>query len=525
MPEAQHDVPAGTPVPKVHVAVGNLATTKVDLALTFAFESEPIRVDGRSGGPLAKTLGLLARQDSFRARRKDLICWNSGGRYPAMRYMLAGLGKRGAFSPEVLRDACGLAGRRAIGLPGPGPSRIALSLPTGADGRGEGPDIALLAQAAVEGIALGSYRMSKYQTAEDGPRPTALRSLDLLVGRPALTAAQAGAAQGRLRAEAVNLTRDLVNEPAIVVTPMRMAEVARRVAADAGLSIKVLEKKDLERMGMGALLGVAAGSHQPPCLIHLTWRPSRTGRARVRRVALVGKGLTFDSGGLSLKTASGMETMKLDKAGAAAVLSVMSAVGRIKPGIEVHGIMAMTENMPGGGAIKPGDILKGMGGRTIEVLNTDAEGRVVLSDALVYAQRQKVDEIIDLATLTGACMVALGPMVTGVFGNDQPMVDRFLDAAYSAGEKAWQLPLVEDYSDHLRSDVADIKNTPNTRYGGAITAGLFLKSFIENGTPWLHLDIAGPAFLESEQGYMRKGATGATVRALISYLQASASPG
>jgi len=522
MPESSN-VPAGTPVPRVTITRGSFSAARADLALTFAFEGEPIHVDGRTTGPLARTLSLLAKQDAFRARRKDIVCWASGGRFPAARYMVAGLGKRSDFSVEAVRDACGFAARRAIGLPARGPARMAVSLPLPmAEGRAAPVDPAAIAQAAVEGIALGSYRMAKYLTADDAGAP-ALRSVELLVPAAAAAAVQAGVARGRLRAEAVNLARDLVNEPAIVVIPMRMAEVAREVAAQSGLEIKVHEKKDLQRMGMGALLGVAAGSHQPPCLIHLTYKPARTGggsnRTRPRRIALVGKGLTFDSGGLSLKTASGMETMKLDKAGATAVLSAMSAVGRMKPSVEVHGIMAMTENMPGGSAIKPGDIVTGMGGRTIEILNTDAEGRVVLSDALVYAQRQKVDEIIDLATLTGACMVALGPMVTGVFGNDQTMVDRFLEAAAAAGEKCWQLPLVEEYSDHLRSDVADIKNTPNSRYGGAITAGLFLRSFVENGTPWIHLDIAGPAFLESEQGYLRKGATGATVRTLLTYVQ------
>ncbi|HKY33462.1 MAG TPA: leucyl aminopeptidase, partial [Candidatus Polarisedimenticolia bacterium] len=375
-----------------------------------------------------------------------------------------------------------------------------------------------IAQAAAEGLALGAYRMAKYHTGEDA-RGRPLRAVELLAGRSDLAAARAGVDKGTLRAEAVNLARDIVNEPAIVITPMKMAEIARRIASQRGLEVKILEKKDLQRLGMGAILGIAAGSAQPPCLIHLTYRPRKPGRKKVPRLALVGKGLTFDSGGLSLKTASGMETMKLDKAGATAVLSAMSAVAGLAPAVEVHGIMGMTENMPGGSALKPGDILTSLSGKTIEVLNTDAEGRVVLADALAYAQRQQVDQIIDLATLTGACMVALGPVVSGAFGNDQEMMDRFLAAAREAGEKMWQLPLVDDYSDQLRSDVADLKNTPTSRYGGAITAGLFLKSFVENGTPWLHLDIAGPAFLESEQGYMRKGATGAAVRTLLTYIQ------
>jgi leucyl aminopeptidase len=306
---------------------------------------------------------------------------------------------------------------------------------------------------------------------------------------------------------------------------MRMAEVARRVAKAHGLEIKVIDRAGLARMGMGAILGVASGSVEQPCLIHLIYRPEderrRRGRhgrrGRVPKLALVGKGLTFDSGGLSLKTATGMETMKLDKAGASAVLGAMSALSELKPRVEVHGIMGMTENMPGGAAIKPGDVLRTMSGKTIEVLNTDAEGRLVLADALSYAQKQKVEQIIDLATLTGACMVALGPVSTGVFGTDQRMVDRFLECAWRAGERMWQLPLYEEYADQLRSEIADVKNTGN-RYGGAITAALFLKTFVNEKVPWIHLDIAGPAFLESEQGCMRKGATGAGVRTLLNYI-------
>jgi leucyl aminopeptidase len=519
-PRAATDVPAGTAIPRFTLSHGNLASARADLTICFAHEGEPIRVDGRSGSPLARTLTLVARHENFRARKKDLFVWQSGGRYPAARYLVVGLGKPEHYGIDAVRDACGFAARKAISLPRGGPGRIALSLPTGPlRPRADAPGAAAVAQAVVEGIALGAYRLSKYHTAEEAG-PPALHTVEVHAGRPAGADTQAGLAAGRVRAEAVNLARDVVNEPAIVVTPMKMAEVARRVAQDRGLEIKVLEKADLERQRMGAILGVSAGSDQPPCLIHLVYRPKDGGRrARLPRIALVGKGLTFDSGGLSLKTASGMETMKLDKAGATAVLAAMSAVAQLKPRVEVHGIMAMTENMPGGSALKPGDILTAMGGKTIEVLNTDAEGRVVLADALAYAQRHKPDQIIDLATLTGACMVALGSQVTGVFGNDQPMVDRFLDAARRAGEKCWQLPLVEEYCDHLRSEVADLKNTPGTRYGGAITAGLFLRSFIENGVPWLHLDIAGPAFMESEQGYMRKGATGATVRTLLTYIQ------
>jgi leucyl aminopeptidase len=510
-------LPAGTPTPGVTVAAGSLFSSRADVAICFAFEGEgkpaliqPGKTRTVSTGP-AKAIERVMREESFKGKRKEILLRHSSGRLPAKRYMVVGLGKRATCTLDLLREGCGLAARRAAGVKA---RRVSLALPpidTAKDPR-------TLAEAAAEGIALGSYRMVKYMTGDDSA-PITLKSVEILVPKEALASARSGAATGSIRAAATTLARDLVNEPAGVLTPMRMAGVARRVAKAHGLAIKVIDRAGLAKMGMGAILGVASGSVEQPCLIHLVYRPDgeRGRRGRLPKLALVGKGLTFDSGGLSLKTAGGMETMKLDKAGASAVLGVMSALSVLKPQVEVHGIMGMTENMPGGAAIKPGDVLRTMSGKTIEVLNTDAEGRLVLADALGYAQQQKVEQIIDLATLTGACMVALGPVSTGVFGTDQRMVDRFLECAWRAGERMWQLPLYEEYADQLRSEIADVKNTGN-RYGGAITAALFLKTFVNEKVPWIHLDIAGPAFLESEQGCMRKGATGAGVRTLLNYI-------
>ncbi len=507
-------LPAGTPTPGVTTAAGSLFSSRVDVAICFAFGGEgkpalglPVSSRPVSTRP-AKAIERVMREESFKGKRKEILLWHAGGRFPAKRYMVVGLGKRASCSLDLLREGCGLAARRAAAVKA---RRVSLALPP----IGTAPDPRAAAEAAAEGIALGTYRMVKYMTGDDGA-PITLKSAEILVPKESLASARSGAETGSIRAAATTLTRDLVNEPAGVLTPMRMADVARRVAKTRGLAIKVIDRAGLARMGMGAILGVASGSVEQPCLIHLVYRPAG-GRGRLPKLALVGKGLTFDSGGLSLKTATGMETMKLDKAGASAVLGVMSALCELKPRVEVHGIMGMTENMPGGAAIKPGDVLRTMSGKTIEVLNTDAEGRLVLADALGYAQKQKVEQIIDLATLTGACMVALGPVSTGVFGTDQRMVDRFLECAWRAGERMWQLPLYEEYADQLRSEIADVKNTGN-RYGGAITAALFLKSFVNEKVPWIHLDIAGPAFLESEQGCMRKGATGAGVRTLLNYI-------
>ncbi len=475
----------------------------------FAHEADALSLPAAArGGALGKALGRLLKQDGFKGKRREVLIWNAAGRFKAARYLVAGLGRRAALSPEMIREAAGVATRRAVALKA---KRIALLLPAPTDG----VPAAEIAAAAAEGVALGSYRMTKYLTAED-ETGLSLVHADLIVAQEHLSAARSGLARGRTRAEATNLARDIVNEPAMAVTPSSMARVAKEIAFQKKLGIQVLEKKDLAARGMGAILGVAAGSHQPPCVIHLTWIPPK-GNRPAPRLALVGKGLTFDSGGLSLKTATGMETMKLDKAGATAVLAVMSAVAELKPPVEVHGIMGMTENMPGGSAIKPGDVLRTMGGKTIEVLNTDAEGRLVLADCLGYAQTLKPDQIIDIATLTGACLVALGPTAAGLFGTDQDMVDALLAAAGRAGEKMWQLPLYDDYADQIRSEIADVKNTGN-RYGGAITAALFLKHFVHKDVPWAHLDIAGPAFNETDQAYLRKGATGAMVRTLLTYI-------
>jgi leucyl aminopeptidase len=266
---------------------------------------------------------------------------------------------------------------------------------------------------------------------------------------------------------------------------------------------------------MGGILGIGQGSHNPPRMVHLVYRPST---APTRRIALVGKGLTFDSGGLSLKTAEGMETMKCDMAGAAAVLATLCALPEFAPAVEVHGIMGVAENMPGGAAIRPGDVVRIMNGKTVEVRNTDAEGRVVLADCLSFVSRlDGVDTAIDLATLTGACVVALGPLASGVMGNHRPLVDEILRAAEAAGESMWPLPLYPEYREHIRSDVADIKNT-GIRWGGAITAGLFLQEFVRDGLRWAHLDIAGPAFGEKEYSYLSKGGSGVGVRTLLHML-------
>jgi len=365
-------------------------------------------------------------------------------------------------------------------------------------------DRGVAAQALAEGAALAAYRFTKYK---NKAKPSKLESL-VIVGRGAKV--QTGADRGARIAAAVSLARDLVNEPAGAMTPSRLAEVATEIAESEGLAVTVLDEVAIANEGLGGLQGVAQGSDQPPRLIELVYDPPGARST----IALVGKGITFDSGGLSLKTADGMETMKTDMSGAAAVLATMSVLPTLAPKVKVIGILPTTENMPSGTAIKPGDVLKIRNGKTVEVLNTDAEGRLVLADGLSLAVEAGVDAIVDLATLTGACMVALGHKIAGLMGNNDGWLEQVGDAAERAGEMVWPLPLPDAYRKKIDSEVADIKNTGGDRYGGALTAGLFLKEFVGD-VPWVHLDIAGPARSEEDDAYTPKGASGFGVRTLV----------
>jgi len=289
-----------------------------------------------------------------------------------------------------------------------------------------------------------------------------------------------------------------------------MAEMAREIATRHSLEFRVFDREDMEGMGMGALLGVAKGSNQPPKLITLAYKGDKDS---AKAFGFLGKGITFDSGGISIKPSEGMEDMKGDMAGGAAVMTAVGAIAQLKPKINVTAIIPATENLPSGTALKPGDVLKAMNGKTIEVISTDAEGRLILADALSYARKLGLSPLIDLATLTGACRVALGTLYSGVFGNDQKLIDKVLKAAGKTGERMWQMPMPEEYKEQIKSEIADIKNTGN-RYGGAITAALFLAEFVDNA-PWVHLDIAGPRLSDKETGYTVKGATGFGVRTLV----------
>lgn len=369
------------------------------------------------------------------------------------------------------------------------------------------------AQAAAEGLHLGSYRFTAYKSKKDDTKP--LQSVSILsTDKKRAVEDRNGVVRGTVYAESVLLARDLINTPPSDLTPEHFVRLAKKEAG-GGVQVRVFDEKKIEAMRMGGLLGVNRGSAKPPYFLHFLYKPK--GRAG-RKVGLCGKGITFDSGGLSLKPPKAMETMKMDMSGAATVLAVFKALKTIKPPVEVHGFTPLTENMPGGNATKPGDILTARNGKTIEVLNTDAEGRLVLADALSYASEQKLDEIVDIATLTGACLVALGDDITAVMGTDRALLRKIKDASAKTGEKVWELPLEKGYESHIKSTVADMKNLGKPMQAGTIIGGIFLKEFVKKGTAWAHLDIAGTAWTDSGNSLSPAGATGSFVRTLLEYI-------
>ncbi len=462
-----------------------------------------VALDRRLKGLLSEVL----RSERFEGKPEQIAYVHTAGRLPAKRVLVVGLGKPKDLDAERVRRASAAALRRSRDL---GAKIVSTAL------LGDGLSPKVRAQALAEGALLGTYAFDRYKREKDDKAVGELRVVD--PQRRIEREIRDGLALGKIFAAAACFARDLVNEPPNQVTPAYLAKVAREIARGGRLRLKVLERADCQKMAMGAYLGVAQGSEEPPKFIHLTFRPR--GRAR-RRIAIVGKGITFDSGGLDLKPADAMLRMKDDMSGAAAVLAIMKVLPALALPLEVHAIIAATENMPSGAAQRPGDIVRAMNGTTIEIGNTDAEGRLTLADALGYAvKRVKPQEIIDLATLTSAIVVALGNLCSGVMWNDKPLADRVLAAAEAAGERMWPLPLIDEYKELLKSDVADLNNV-GPRGGGALTAGLFLRDFA-GSTPWVHLDIAGTAFSEKDLPLGPKGGTGVGVRTLLTYFMAQA---
>ena len=410
--------------------------------------------------------------------------------------LVVGLGPLDEVDATALRRAAAVVARQSRRA-----STVATTL-TGA--RPEELGIEAASQAVAEGLVLGAYRDDRWK---GEPEPNELHTATLVGADPAAVD------RGRAAAEAQLVARDLVNEPGGSLLPARLAERAAEIAEAVGVEVEILDEDAIQERALGGLLGVNRGSDHPPRLIILRHRPDEPRG----HVALVGKGITFDAGGLSIKTGDGMKTMKDDMAGGAAVIAAMGAVPAIAPDVAVTAFVPATDNMLGGDATRPGDILTMADGSTVEVLNTDAEGRLVLADALHLAAAEEPDAVIDLATLTGACMVALGPKIAGLMGNDDDWVDAVRGAAGRAGERVWPLPLPDDYRKQLESPLADRKNI-GSRHGGALTAGLFLSAYVPDDLPWAHVDIAGPAFLDEIDGENPKGGTGFGVRTILELL-------
>ncbi|MEM8639766.1 MAG: leucyl aminopeptidase [Cyanobacteria bacterium P01_G01_bin.54] len=452
-------------------------------------------LDAQLGGAIAE----LIAETEFNGKLSNMVATRLGASLPVRKLILAGLGDEANYTPAQVRWAGAAIARLAKQHQS---QALGIAFPLAGDA-------AITAQALAEACPLALHVDDRFKS--DKEPALKLQRIDLL------GLAQQPAAMERASAivSGVLLARELVNAPANVVTPITLAETVQTLAADYGLALEILEKADCEAQGMGAYLGVAQASDLPPKFIHLTYKPAGTPR---RKLAIVGKGLTFDSGGLNLKTGAGcrIEEMKMDMGGAGATFGAAKAIAQLKPNVEVHFISAATENMISGHALHPGDILTASNGKTIEINNTDAEGRLTLADALVFADKLGVEAIVDLATLTGACIVALGNDIGGLWSTDATLAEQLKAAAEQGSEKFWQMPMEEQYFDGLKSAIADMKNT-GPRGGGSITAALFLKQFV-NQTPWAHLDVAGPVWADKESGVNNIGATGYPVRTLVNWV-------
>ena len=492
---------------EIRVTGGDITQAKADAIIVNLFEGAT--VPGGGTGAVDKALGgaisQLIAQGDIRGKSGEFTVIHTFGKIPAPRVVIAGLGKQKDFDIDAVRN---LAANLVRFARKPGIKTVA----TIAHGAGiAGLDPEACAQAIAEGALMGEYRFLKHKAADSERLDLdSLTIVELDAGKVERMAA--AAARGAIMAEATNLARDLANEPSNHLTPTDLAARASEVAAAHGLECEILEREQMEQKRMGSLLSVAKGSAQPPKLIRLGYR-GRGGDGW--DLALVGKGITFDTGGISIKPAANMEAMKADMTGAASVIAAMKAIAQLGPKVNVVAIAPCTENMPGGNATKPGDVVTAMSGRTIEIINTDAEGRLVLADALCWAKELGAKHILDVATLTGAVTTALGDVAYGLMTNNDGFCGQFEAAATAAGEKTWRLPMWKEYDELIKSDVADCKNSgTGTRGAGTIVGAKFLEPFVGD-TPWVHLDIAGVDNMPSDKGWVAKGASGYSVRAMV----------
>lgn len=502
----------------IQVSTGRVGDADVQALAVAVFKDEQAHegflqeLDAATGGLIKSVI----ESEELKGKEGETVYVHLGegrGNLKAQRLLLVGVGERESYTAGQVSQMAGTAARAL---------RARNVKTMGLITRAPETDAEQFAAVAVEGVLMSLFDPDKYRTSEKEER--VIERLVVIAQGASEDALRRGVERGRIIGESVNFTRDLANEPGAYMTPTIMAERARTIASEFGLEVDVLDRERMEQEGMGSLLSVARGSEEPPTLMILKYTPegykaSANGN-KEELLAFVGKGVTFDSGGISIKPGENMELMKYDMTGGATVLGVMRAVAQLKPPMPLLGVVPATENLPSGKATKPGDVVRAMSGKTIEVINTDAEGRLILADAISYAKKLGATRIVDLATLTGAVSVALGDVNTGILGTDQELIDEVIAAGREVGEKFWQLPLDKEYTKQIKSDIADIKNVGG-RKAGTITAAAFLKEFAD-GISWAHLDIAGTAWGDDAKPYRSKGPTGVGVRTLLNLIERAA---
>ncbi|MDQ6788082.1 MAG: leucyl aminopeptidase [Acidobacteriota bacterium] len=498
---------------KAQAITDNFLDANVDALAVAVFKNE--KTTGGVLQELDKLTGGLAasivKSEEFKGEAGEtlLLRFAQKGKNKAGSVLLIGVGDRGDYKTAGVAKVAGTATRY---LRKCNAKSFAL-MP-----RCDDADASEVAACAMQGVVTSQFELDKYKTQEKNDK--SIDNFVLYIEGAKSSEVKDGLQRGEIIGDSMNFTRDLANEPPNILHPTEMANRAQKMAKDVGLKCEILDRKQMEKLGMGSLISVTLGSEQPPKLIVLRYEPKKSTGKKGELLALVGKGITFDTGGISIKPAEGMEAMKYDMSGGATVIGTMRAIGLLKPSVPVIGVVAAVENMPGGKATRPSDIVTAMTGKTVEILNTDAEGRLVLADAVAYAEAQGATKIIDMATLTGAVIIALGDLNTAVLGNDQELVDEIIACGREAGENFWQLPIGKEYSKGIKSDIADIKNIGPARKAGTIIGAVFIQEFVDKAK-WAHLDIAGTAWADGEKPHQSKGPTAVAVRTLLKLVEKS----
>ncbi|HEV8593657.1 MAG TPA: leucyl aminopeptidase [Pyrinomonadaceae bacterium] len=491
---------------------GNFTETNVEALAIAVYKDEKASsgilkdLDKIAGGHIA---GVL-KTDEFNgdAGETAVIRLTPKGKLKASRLLLVGVGEKDDYKLPAVGVAAGTATRvlRKFGV-----KTFAFS----PRNDGSASDVA---QNAVQGAITSQFELDKYKTKDKNGK--AVTSITVHVEGASASELKSGLSRGHAIGDSMNFTRDLANEPPNILTPTEMANRAAKMARETGLKCEILDEAKMKKLGMGSLLSVSLGSEQPAKFIVLRYTPSKNTSKKGELLALVGKGITFDTGGISIKPAEGMDAMKYDMSGGATVIGTMRAIALLKPTVPVLGVVAAVENMPDGKASRPSDVVTASNGKTVEILNTDAEGRLILADAVAYAEKQGATRIVDMATLTGAVIIALGDQNTGIMGNDQGLVDEIISLGKDAGEGFWQLPVSKEYSKQIKSDIADIKNIGPRGKAGTIMGAVFIQEFIDKAK-WAHLDIAGTAWNDGVRPHQAKGPTGVAIRTLIKLIENS----